>query len=181
MLLGCNQHRAEKDVPQAAPNTEKPMTMQEANSWPAPLEFDGLYARLWEYTVPYQSDMNKVLAELRESEFKAGRFYRSELRPKTIEDAIRNADAPGTRSILDIQRVSLKPELLTISRAPAEQVRALFGTDKPSHSMVETASKKKSHDFFTFLETYDRGQALYIVLYEGDRPVEIYIAGWSCH
>jgi hypothetical protein len=70
---------------------------------------------------------------------------------------------------------------MAISPPPAEKVKALFGTEKPSHAMIEGASKKMSHELQVFLETYDRGEGVYIVIYEGDRPSEIYIAGWSCH
>jgi hypothetical protein len=125
--------------------------------------------------------MSKVLADLREREFKAGRFYRSELKPKNFDEAIRNADAAGTRSIIDIEKVSPTRDILAISPAPGEKLKALFGTDKPSHAMIESASKKMSHEFQVFLETYDRGEGLYIIIYDGDRPSEIYIAGWSCH
>jgi hypothetical protein len=129
----------------------------------------------------YQPDMNKVLSELRDREFKAGRFCRSELKPKNFDEAIRNADAAGTRSILDIEKVSPTRDIMAISPAPAEKLKALFATDKPSHAMIEGASKKMPHEFQVFLETYDRGEGVYIIIYEGVRPSEIYIAGWSCH
>ena len=47
--------------------------------------------------------------------------------------------------------------------------------------MVENASKNGSHEFYVFLETYNRGQGVYIILYDRDRPIEIYFAGWSYH
>jgi hypothetical protein len=52
--------------------------------------------------------------------------------------------------------------------------------------MIEDASKKlnkamDSNGFHEFLETCGRGEGMYIILYEGERPTEIYIAGWSSH
>jgi hypothetical protein len=118
---------------------------------------------------------------LREREFKAGRFYRSELNPKNFDEAIRNADAAGTRSIIDIEKVSPKRDIFAISPAPSEKLRELFGTDTPTRAMVENVSKKMPDEFQGFLETYDRGSGVYVVIYDGDRPSEIYIAGWSSH
>jgi hypothetical protein len=169
------------DAPKLVANDEKPKGEGNLETWPTRREYSGLGSQLWEYCVPYQASIQKALEELREREFKAGRFYRSELRPKTFEDAIRNADAAGTRSIIDIDKISATRELETISPAPLGMLHVLFETDKPSHAMVESASKKLSHDFQAFLETYGRGEGLYIILYDGDRPIEIYFAGWSYH
>jgi hypothetical protein len=181
VVLGCNRQPVGDVTPKPAANDDNPKGDDKVGTWPVRQEYPGFVSQLWEYCVPYQADTQKALEELRQREFTAGRFYRSELRPKTFEDAIRNADAAGTRSMIDIEKVSPTRELLTISPAPPEKLRALFGTEKPSHAMVETASKKMSDEFQGFLEIYDRGEGLYIVLYEDDRPVEIYIAGWSCH
>ena len=151
------------------------------DTWPVPREYPGFGSQLWDYCVPYQPDLNMVLAELREREFKAGRFYHSELKPKDFDEAIRNADAAGTRSIIDIEKVSRTRDIMAVSPAPPEKLRALFGTDKPTHAMVETESKKMPREYQAFLMTYDRGEGVYIIIYDGDRPSEVYIAGWSCH
>lgn len=136
---------------------------------------------MWEYCVPYEADIRMVLASLKEREFKAGRFYRSELKPKNFDEAIRNAAEAGTRSIIDIEKVSPTRDLGVISPAPPEKLKDLFGTDRPTHAMVENASRRLPHEFQAFLESYDRGEGVYIVIYDGNRPSEIYIAGWSSH
>jgi hypothetical protein len=180
-LAGCGRQPADQRAPDLAAKGDQPKGDTKMDTWPVRQEHPGFGSQLWEYCVPYQADLNKVLFELREREFKAGRFYRSELKPKNIDEAIRIADAEGTRSIIDIEKVSPTRDIMAISPAPPEKLKALFGTDKPSHGMVENASKKLQHEFQVFLETYDRGEGVYIIIYDGDRPSEIYIAGWSCH
>lgn len=148
--------------------------------WPAWENYQGgLGAAIWEYCVPYQADVQKALDELRDREFRAGRFYRGELRPRSLDEAFRNADAPGTRSILDISRISATRDLEAISPAPADEIRRLFGTDRPTKSMVEQASREWTDEFGEFMETYGRGEGVYWTLFENDQPAEIYIAGWS--
>jgi hypothetical protein len=172
-LLGC-QRPHDEIMDSGGQSLEKSPT------WPAWENYQGgLGASVWEYCVPYQSDIQKALNELRDREFRAGRFYRSDLRPKSIDDAIRNADAPGTRSILDISRISKTRDLEVISPAPVDEIRRLFGTDKPTRAMLERASREWTDEFGGFLESYDRGEGVYIILYENDRPSELYFAGWS--
>jgi len=75
------------------------------------------------YFVPYQADINAALRTLRQREFEAGRYnpvmpFPSRFLPlgpdspspgrrhDSIEEALEDSDADGTRSILDIERVS---------------------------------------------------------------------------
>jgi hypothetical protein len=177
-FAGCDRRPAE---PRAKPVHNQPNRDAKLDTWPVREEYGGFGSQLWEYCVPYQPDMTKVLEQLKDREFKAGRFHRSELKPKNYDEAIRNADAAGTRSIIDIDKVSAQREIWAISPVPAAKLQELFGTAKPKHAMIENASKELSREFYVFLETYERGSGLYIVIYDGDRPSEIYIAGWSHH
>lgn len=173
LVLGCNR------APDA--NDPRAQTMNaNVSNWPGPNEFDRGGCRSWFYCIPYQADIQKALDQLRDQEFKARRFYRNDLPSKTIEEAMRNADAPGTRSILDIKKVSSARKPFTISPASVESLQRVFGTDKPSRSVVEKVVKAQNSPFPEFLETYDRGEGVYIMMYDGDRPVEVFIAGWSC-
>ena len=47
----------------------------------------------------------------------------------------------------------------------------LFGTTRPTRAMI-----KANHDFWDEL---NRGQGVYILLYQDERPVEIFFAGYS--
>jgi hypothetical protein len=102
-------------------------------------------------------------------------------------DAARDASgADGTRSILDMDRVSTKPrgpnkleEMMQVALANArggvvdlsDMVPSMYGTAKPTREGVETSPD--------FLDTVDRGTGVYMILYEGDLPSEICFAGYS--
>jgi hypothetical protein len=78
----------------------------------------------WWYLVPYEEDVLKSLEALRQREFKAGRYNPAEDFPKfpvdlghapgckhsSIDEARDDADADGTRSILDVSRISPAPD-----------------------------------------------------------------------
>jgi hypothetical protein len=138
------------------------------------------------YFVDYQRDFNAALQELRQSEFNAGRynpvisfldFPIDEKSPspgaqhKSIKKAIRAADASGTRSILDIERIAEKPDYGVASQLQDEKLLELYGTTKPTHDMIE-----KNMDFF---EDMERGQGIYIIVYKNNEPSEIFFAGYS--
>jgi len=137
------------------------------------------------YFVKYQPDVSAALRELREREFRAGRYKpvmpfppfpvhpdspAPGARHRTIREALRAAGADGTRSILDLERVSEEPGSGVVSRLPDGALLALYGTTRPTRKMVEQGADS---------EYIERGQGIYITLYRGDRPDEIYFAGYS--
>jgi hypothetical protein len=140
----------------------------------------------WFYFVPYQADISGALQALRRREFQAGRYNPVTPMPvfpveagapapgaqhASIEDAIEDADADGTRSILDMERVSDEPDFGSVTRLPDDALVELFGTSKPTREMIES-----NDDLFEALE---RGQGVYIVAYRDDKPSEIFFAGYS--
>ncbi|HVM63072.1 MAG TPA: hypothetical protein VMV72_19595 [Verrucomicrobiae bacterium] len=148
-------------------------------------------AEFWSYHVPYQADIRAGLEALREQEFRAGRFHQPSLispgfwgrvfgrqpskpkPPKSIREAIRIADtnATGTRSILDMERISDAPASGAVSPVPEEELRRLFGTDQPTREMVEQSEE--------LIDRIDRGQGIYVVTYRQGKPEGIYFAGYS--
>ena len=138
-------------------------------------------AEPWIYFVPFESDLNAALQRLRGEEFKAGRYFPVKggflkefgvtRPPSTIEEAIELAAETGTQSILDIEGVGEEPDYGTVCPLPAESLLAFYGTDKPTRAMVE--------DNQDFLEDVDRGQGVYIIIYQDGRPSEICFAGYS--
>jgi hypothetical protein len=144
-------------------------------------------AHAYWYFVPYESNVQHALDTLREREFKAGRYspvvpilnFRSPdfltLQPgpkhKSIADALRDSAEDGTASILDISKVSDHPDCGVAAPAPPALLRSLFGTEYPTHLMLE-----RSHDLF---DAIARGQCLYVVVYNGDEPSELYFVGYS--
>lgn len=140
----------------------------------------------WFYFVQYQPDINGALQALRQREFKAGRYNPVIWFPEfpvnddspapgpphaSIEEAFEDADASGTRSILDMERVSEVPDYGAVSPVPGHVLLSLFGTDKPTREMVEA-----NYELYDLIE---RGQGIYIIVYEEDRPSEIFFAGYS--
>ncbi len=140
----------------------------------------------WFYFVDYEADINAALQKLRRREFLAGRYNPVMWFPEfpigpqsptpgaqhdSIEEAIEDADADGTRSILDMERVSDAPDYSVVAPLPENVLTGLFGTNKPTRELVEG-----SDDLYEHLE---RGQGVYIVVYSDDRPSEIFFAGYS--
>jgi hypothetical protein len=140
----------------------------------------------WFYFVPYQSDINSALQALRRREFQAGRYNPVMRMPEfpveasaaepgaghaSIEAAMEAADADGTRSILDMERVSDDPDYGSVAPLSDEDLIDLFGTSKPTREMIES-----NDDLF---EAIERGQGVYIVAYRDEKPSEIFFAGYS--
>jgi hypothetical protein len=142
-------------------------------------------AEPWFYFVDYQPEINKCLQELREREFKAGRYNPAEPFPKypvnpnhapgckhaSIDEATEDADADGTRSILDIDRVAESPDFGAVVPLDKEELIELFGTDKPTRAMIESN--------FDLFENIERGQGIYIIAYKDAKPSEVFFAGYS--
>jgi hypothetical protein len=147
-------------------------------------------AEFWSYTVPFREDIQSALEALRKREFVAGRFWQpSEVepgffgrllgrppskpkQPASIKEAIKISDATGTRSILDIERISPTPDFGTVSPLSPEDLQRFFGTTQPTHDIIERSEE--------FIDSLERGQGVYIILYQQGKPHEIYFAGYSC-
>ena len=138
-------------------------------------------AEPWSYFVPFQKDVQAALEALREKEFRAGRYHGphdydpSVRKPGSIVELMRQLEeaefADGTRSILDMMTISDTPDFCTVSPLSSGELLALYGTDKPTHQMIEQNME--------FYESIERGQGIYIIVYEGDNPSELFFAGYS--
>jgi hypothetical protein len=139
-------------------------------------------AEPWAYFVPFQEDVQAAMEALQQQEFSAGRYLRlsGEGRPPaTILEAIRQGGATGTQSILDMVSISdiphevdaEIPQFGSVAPLSTEQLIELYGTEKPSHAMVE-----RNQEFYEWI---DRGLGIYIVVYDGDQPSELFFAGYS--
>ncbi len=128
-------------------------------------------AEPYQYTVPYEADIQSALEKLRRSVFESKKFNGAEFNPPTPEAAFELTDADGTRSILDISRISDRPDFCCAAPMSPEELERYFGTTKPTEAKV-----RESDDFWEDLE---RGMARYVILYEGDTPSGIYFAGYS--
>jgi hypothetical protein len=138
------------------------------------------------YFVKYKPDLDSVLQELRDREFQAGRynpampFLNFPVDPNlpgpgaqhdSIEDALEDSDADGTRSILDIQTIGEEPDFCVAAPLEPAELQALYGTTQPSHQMLEQN--------MDFLDDIDRGHCKYALVYKDGKPDEVLFAGYS--
>jgi hypothetical protein len=152
-------------------------------------------AEPWSCFTPYRVDVAEALKECQFREFAAGRYDKPrgfEGVHATIDEALRDGEADGTRSVLDMIGVADAPRNpdhplgsdefqmgdfdgdpmlgLVAPLAPAQLIE-LYGTERPSRAMIE-----QNDGYYDLL---DRGLGIYIVAYEGDEPSEIFFAGYS--
>jgi hypothetical protein len=138
------------------------------------------------YAVKYRPETEAALHELRDREFQAGRynpvmrFIDFPINPAspapgaqhaTIEEALADSDADGTRSILDIFGIADEPDFGAAYPLPPEVLQDLYGTAQPSLAAVEAN--------MDFLEDIERGHCVYIVCYTGSTPTDLFFAGYS--
>ena len=119
----------------------------------------------------YQKSLAKALDMARRETFAAGKFLGAEKMPKSIAAAVEEAAEEGTGSLLDIMRVSKIPELCSVCTVSAKERKDFFGTEHPDGSEIA--------DAMDFWESFDRGMARAVTLYEQGRPVKICFAGWT--
>ena len=140
----------------------------------------------WFYNVDYEPDIEAALQKLRQREFLAGRYNPATPFPEfpvdesapaigaqhsSIEEAFEEADADGTRSILDMLTVADSPDYCVVAPLSADKLIELFGTDKPTYEMIE--------DNEELYEVLERGQGVYIIAYKDGQPDKILFAGYS--
>jgi hypothetical protein len=182
----------------------------------------GMGGQPWMYFVPYERDLQAALEKLRARELHAGRYHpvmRDLPFPvlddspapggghRSVAEARDAADADGTRSILDMDRVVTRPRprrpsqdemfaaMSTATHGDVVDLDALsgfmpqpedFGTIAPVvpellEELYGTARPRRPavQAAPRFLDDVDRGMGVYVVLYEDDVPTEICFAGYS--
>ena len=142
-------------------------------------------AHPWHYLVPYDPNLGKALAELREREFAAGRYNPVEPFPRfpvdprqapggkhpTVDAARQAAGASGTRSILDMLGISLKPTPGVVTPLDEDDLTDVFSTLEPTRDHLE--------DDEALFEMIARGHGVSFVVYANGLPSEICFAGYS--
>ena len=139
-------------------------------------------AEPWNYYVPYRADIAAALDDLRNQEFAAGRYNRGphKQQANSIAEAFEQADADGTRSILDISIVADKPHEVDVDEPPffsvvplsTEQLIETYGTDKPTRAAIDEACGCP--------EWVERGSGVYIIVHDdAGAPSQIYFGGYS--
>lgn len=128
-------------------------------------------AEPWQYFVPHRADLQAALEELKQQEFRYGRYRYSEEQPGSIDQAREIADADGTASILDIDRVDDEPDFGVVTPLTAAQLKALFGTDRPTREIIESSDE--------LFDDIERGHGVVCPVYRDGQPSELCFAGYS--
>jgi hypothetical protein len=138
------------------------------------------------YFVPYKENIQEALDDLRNREFAAGRYnpvtpfpsfpvtddeINSNAEYGSIVEAREAAAEEGTRSILDLDRIAATADIFALTALDKDSLFDLYDTDCPTRDQVE--------EKMGFLEDVERGQGIYIVIYEDNLPSEILFSGYS--
>jgi hypothetical protein len=107
----------------------------------------------------------------------AAKQQRPKQAPKSIKQLLEQCGTEGTHSILDIEKVSSTPVFGALSPLPRNKLLDIFGTEQPTRDMVEKWSARV--DPLDAKPWYERWEGIYLLVYEGDEPVEIYFEGCS--
>lgn len=163
----------------------------------------------WSYFVPYEPDISAALERLRQAVFQRGDYYwrgsgyefwdeadnrlamgedpavveiermakrDSMQKPSSIAELFEWNEEVGTHSIIDMDRgVSTDPAFGTVSSLTDDQLISGFGTTTPTHAQIE--QWEAGGDPIGSVRS--RWKGLYIVVYKGDVPTELYFAGFS--
>jgi hypothetical protein len=97
--------------------------------------------------------------------------------PKTIKQLLKQCEDSGTHSILDMERVASTPSFGAIAPLSPQQCIGLFGTEQPTHAVVEKWTARIDPPDAAPL--YDRWEGIYIIVYKDSKPDEIYFEGCS--
>jgi len=125
----------------------------------------------YDYVVPYQEDVQAALDHLRREVFERGDYYGAEHRPSSIREALEASEDTGTRSILDIERVTPEPDYCCAAPVGEDDLQRYFGTSTPTAAHVQDSEE--------FWEDLERGMARYVIVYDGGKPSQIFFAGYS--
>ncbi len=128
-------------------------------------------AEPYEYTVPYEADIQSALGKLREEVFQSGKYYGAEFHPSNAEEALELAEESGTCSILDISTIADDPDFFCAAPFTTEELTEYFGTTQPTLAQVQECD--------LFWDDLERGQARYVVAYDGDEPTHLHFVGYS--
>ncbi len=134
-----------------------------------------------EYLASVYQSLPDALREHTDGFLEMARAVAKQQRPKqtpaSIAQLVEQCGTEGTHSILDIERISPTPASGAISPLPREKLLENFGTEQPTRDMVEKWSGRI--DPLDAEPLYRWWEGIYIVVYKGSRPVEIYFEGCS--
>jgi hypothetical protein len=93
-------------------------------------------------------------------------------RARSIQALVELAEDSGTHSIIDIQRISGRPEFAAASPVPVQDLLKAFGTDRPTREQVDASN-------LPFSEVLLPWHAVFFTIYRDRKPVEYMFIGCS--
>src|SRR4051812_26213288 len=129
------------------------------------------------YFVPHSSDPSAALEQLRQREFAAGRYNpvvpflplpveanspAPGAQHGSIEEVLGDASEDGTRSILDISRISHESDFCAAAPLGHEALLQFFGSTTPTRAMVLASD--------IFHDSIERGHCVYFTVYDEGKP-----------
>jgi len=128
-------------------------------------------AETYTWVTKYKKNLADALATARMEVFAAGKFIGAEEHPASIEEAVELGAECGTGSLLDIVSVNEASGLCSVCPVSKEECVEFFGTERPTFAEIEKC--------MPFWESFDRGEARAVTLYENGKPAQICFAGWT--
>ena len=134
-------------------------------------------AEPWHVFTPYRESVQQALLEVQDREFNSGNYdpygvlEEEGLEPTSMDDLREMMGDSGTGTVIDILRITDRPDYFAACPIPPNKLASQYGTDQPTRGMVEG-----NLDLF---EDIDRGQGRYIIVYKDGEPDEIMFAGYS--
>ena len=123
------------------------------------------------WVTQYRKNLADALERARNEVFFSGKFIGAELNPATFQEALAHDPEGGTGSLLDIVSVGGPDDFCSVYELTGAELLHFFGTEQPSLDEIRNCA--------AFWESFDRGQARAIPLYENGQPAEICFAGWT--
>lgn len=128
-------------------------------------------AESWETWVKWKTDLKTTLREAQKQALEEQGF-------SSVDEAHEATGADGTASVLDIGKLTKKPEPAACWQPSAAQLEDTFGTSTPTRQQIED-------EVDDLTEALGRGESVCVVAYAKSRktqklePVEVLFAGWS--
>ena len=130
---------------------------------------------VWSFVAKWEPDLRAALLRAQQETLSTGSFaqlYKPDGRLETVKDVRDAYGADGSGSVIDILDLAEEPGLEVAGPFEAEVLLDLFGTTRPTRDAVLLKS-------FEIEGLLGRGEAAYVLLYEGETPREIFFCGWT--
>jgi hypothetical protein len=130
-------------------------------------------AEPWFNIVPYEEDVAAALQKERVKVFESGNYILTgRKKPKSIEEALERGGEEGTNSILDMTRVAKRRTDSVVAPLTPRTILKLFGTAQPTE-------KDWWDNYLAVWDELERGQGIFVVLYNDGQPNKIAFAGFG--